>query len=280
MLVLTGTSDLIRVIMAEVHTTNEMDCYSTYRDITTSAFTPGRNGIATNGTSNVSLVGSPASSTQRVIDTLSVYNRDTITHTLTVKFYDGSNEFILWYGSLATTEKLEYLEGVGFRVITNNGSVKTTQGNNPTSSTLSTVVLGSDVVNNNASANTIADVTGLSFSVTSGHTYYFKAIIMYSSAATSTGSRWSINGPSSPTYLSYRSLYTVGATNHTINFQNTYDAPAAANTTSLTDGNIALIEGYITASANGTVIVRFASEVSSSAITAKAGSILQYQTVI
>jgi hypothetical protein len=39
---------------------------------------------------------------------------------------------------------------------------------------------------------------------------------------------------------------------------------------------VAHIEGYLTPSANGTVIVRFASETGGSAIVAKAGSMLQW----
>lgn len=44
--------------------------------------------------------------------------------------------------------------------------------------------------------------------------------------------------------------------------------------------NIAIMEGLITPSANGTVVARFASEVSASAIVAKAGSTVFYQQVI
>ena len=44
--------------------------------------------------------------------------------------------------------------------------------------------------------------------------------------------------------------------------------------------NIAIIEGLISASANGSVTARFASEISNSAIVAKAGSVVYYQRVI
>ncbi len=280
MIVLSATTDVIRVVLAGAITTSQLDCFTTWRDITTTAFTPGRTAVATNSTTNVNIVGAPAASTQRVIDTMSIYNRDTANATVTIKFYDNSADWVLWKGTLAPDEKVEYLEGVGFRVITNNGSVKSTQGNNPTASTLTTVVLGSDVINNNATPDTPADVTGLSFSVNSGSTYYFEFIIPYTTAATSTGSRWMVNGPGSPTLLHISALYATGATNHTISYGSTYDFPAAANTTSLTTGSIAIIRGFITPSSNGTVIARFASEVASSAVTAKAGAILRYQQVI
>jgi len=133
------------------------------------------------------------------------------------------------------------------------------------------VKLASDVVNNNASANTIATVTGMSFSVTSGRTYRFRFFVNYTSAATTTGSRWSVNGPSA-SMLQYVSRYSLDATSETVNNLQAYDSPAASNASSLTAGNYAIVEGVITLSASGTISLRCASEVSSSAITAKAGS--------
>jgi hypothetical protein len=139
------------------------------------------------------------------------------------------------------------------------------------------VTLGSDVINNSGTANTIANVTGLSFAVTAGVTYNFSALIIYTSAATTTGSRWSISGPASPTLLSYSSSYSLTAITNTIINANAYDLPAASNaTSSFTTGNICKIEGIIKPSASGTVTVRFASEIANSAITAKAGSTLTW----
>lgn len=138
-----------------------------------------------------------------------------------------------------------------------------------------TVTLGSNVTNNNAVANTIADVTGLSWAVSSGTTYRFYCLITYTSAATTTGSRWAINGPAT-TILSYKSTYTLTATTLTTNYSSTYNAPAASNASSLTSGNIATLEGILKPSASGTVTVRFASEIAASAIVAKAGSSCEY----
>ncbi len=76
--------------------------------------------------------------------------------------------------------------------------------------------LGSDVVNNNVTANTMADVTGLSFAVLSGVTYKFRFVIRYDAAATTTGSRWSINGPAATT-IAYTSEYSLTASTRTAN---------------------------------------------------------------
>lgn len=139
--------------------------------------------------------------------------------------------------------------------------------------------LASPVTNNNAVANTIADVTGLSFPVTTGLRYKFYFYITYTSAATTTGSRWAINGPST-TELNYFSKYTLTATSETTNYAVAYNIPAASNASSLTAGNVARIEGIIKPSADGTVTARFASEISGSAVVALAGlSYVEYEVI-
>lgn len=142
------------------------------------------------------------------------------------------------------------------------------------------VFLPNDVVNNNAVANTIADVAGLSFPVVANNTYYFKFRVVYSSAATTTGSRWSINGPAT-TFMNYSSQYTLTATSITNNQGlSGYNTPAGVSASSLAANNIAIIEGIIQPSANGTVIARFASEITASAITAIGGkSYVEYQII-
>lgn len=74
------------------------------------------------------------------------------------------------------------------------------------------------------------------------------------------------------------SEYSLAATTTTRNANVlAYDSPATSNTSSASTGsNRAIVNGIITPSADGTVIARFASEVSGSAITAKAGAIVRY----
>lgn len=131
------------------------------------------------------------------------------------------------------------------------------------------IFLAADVVN--SAADTLADVTTLSFAVTAGKRYRFKTFITYTAAATTTGSRWTVNGPTSPTILSYRSEYSLTTTSRTINDGlGAYQLPAAASATSVAADNVAVVEGVIVPSVDGTVAIQFASEVNGSAITAKA----------
>lgn len=281
MLCLPTTTDSLELVLGAAQTSAAMHVATTYRDITSTTFTPGETVAVSNGTTPVTIAAAPgAASTQRLIDFVSVYNNDTAAKQVTIRRNLNSTIRTLISVSLGVGETLLYLDAVGWQVLTNNGSVKhaQVQGSNQVTNNRQVAVLGADVTNNNGVANTIADVTGLSFPVVSGKTYWFRFVIDYTAAATTTGSRWSINGPTT-SRLSYRSEYSLTTTSRTVNEGVTaYDSPAASNATSATTGaNLAIIEGFIIPTADGTVIARFASEVLSSAIVAKAGSIVEYQ---
>jgi hypothetical protein len=282
MIILSETTDNLQIVLGGNVTTNQLQCMTSWRDRTASTFVAGRTVTNTNNTTDVTLAAAPAASTQRVIDFISVFNTDTANSTVTIKLDANGTEYTLFKTTLATGEKIEYQEGQGFKVIANSGAVKQSinQGNNTIGTSLTAVVLGSDVTNNNGTANTIQDVTGLSFSVTAGKTYYFKFVIPYTAAATTTGSRWAVNCTAgTAANLSMISEYSLTATTSTRNGNvQAFDSPAASNATSAATGNnMAIMEGKFTPTADGTFIARFASEVSASAIVAKAGAVCYYQ---
>lgn len=279
MIILTETTDNLQAVLAGTVTTNQLQCFASWRDVNTTDYIPGRTLTNTNNTTDVNLVPAPGASTRRVVDFLSIYNHDTINATVTVKMDANGTEYILWRGILASGETLQYNDKTGFSVLTLVGAVKSSQtvgSNNPVINALNVVVLAEDVVNNNAVANTLQDVTGMSLGVVAGQTYWFEFVIDYTAAATATGSRWTLNGPAI-TRLSYTSEYALTTTTKTLNNLTAFQQPAASNATSAaTTGNIATIWGFFTPSANGTLQLQFASEVASSAITAKAGSTLRW----
>lgn len=132
--------------------------------------------------------------------------------------------------------------------------------------------LASDDTNDNSSANTWEDVEGLSFPVKAGKSYEFKFTVWFTAAVTTTGSRWSVAGSSTPTSLHYYSQWDISSsglvfyTGRTSFDDNTINVSASSTTAS----NRAIVEGRIVASADDTIVLRFASEISNSAITAKA----------
>lgn len=282
MILLASTSDLLRVTTSAAVAT---DVHASWIDFDASTQTPGRTNTAITTATTTNIVASPAAATERTVKTVTIRNKHASTsQDVTVIHTDGTTAVEQIKVTLLAGDALHYDEHNGWTVRDNFGRIKRREDSliQAASPDFSTVILTSNVTNNNASANTIADVTGLSFAVTAGNTYWFRAFIQYTAAATGTGSRWSINGPASPTALIYKSEYALTTTTRTINEGLAdYDLPAASNATSAaTTSNIAWVEGFITPSASGTVIVRFASEVSGSAIVAKAGSILHWQQVI
>lgn len=282
MLLLASTSDVIRIITGSAVTAQLV--HASYVDLAGATVTPGRTNTSITTATTTTVVAAPASSTYRTVKTLTVRNTHaSSSNDITIQHYDGTTAIDLLKVTLAAGECIQYHEGAGFWFTDSLGRQKVVQYANVGTTSGSAevvVVLGSDQTNNNAVANTIQDVTGLSFSVLSGKVYTFEFHIIYTAAATTTGSRWSINGPTT-THLDYMSEYTLTSTTSTRNAMlQAYDSPAASNASSgATGNNWAMIKGVIQPSADGTLIARFASEVTSSAIVAKAGSFVRYLQV-
>lgn len=261
------------------------DVYVTYMDRGVGATPMGNVNFTTSAIGVSNLVPSPAASVMRTVRMITVKNRDVSSEQI-VSFIPNNGVTAIEPISfrLLAGDMLMYHELAGFSIRDWQGQPRTATASTETQAAvnaLNLVVLPSDVINNNAVANTMQDITGLSFPVVAGQGFYFRFTVAYSAAATSTGSRWSINGPAI-TLLRYHSEYSLTATTRTFGEGlSAYNVPAACNATSAaTAGNIAVVDGFIIPSASGTIIGRFASEVASSAITANRGSILEWIRVV
>lgn len=125
MIILANTTDTIKCVLGGAVTTNELQTLSCWRDITTSAYTAGRTVIDTNGTTAVITAAAPASSTQRVIDFISVYNSDTVSATVTITYDANSDAKTLWKGTLQSGWTTSYENGSGWCVRNSNGQIVT-----------------------------------------------------------------------------------------------------------------------------------------------------------
>lgn len=280
MIILTQTSDILQVNLGSTVSTNQLKCFASYRETTSTTITPARNFVTTNNLTSVNLVASPTASTQHIVDFINIFNADTSSSSVTILLNTGSQTFNLMVSTLQPNERIQYQEGDGFSVYTSDGSRK--QNWNSTSPTLENkinfVALSADV---GVSTTALADITNLFFSAEANSTYWFRFVIPYTSTLVGNGARFTINGPSSPTLLIYQSEYPSGAAATTINRGLTsYDSPAAANAASATTGsNVAIIEGVITTSTGGNIIGRFGSENAGQTITAKQGAVIFYQKI-
>lgn len=284
MIVLNTTADKIQVDMTGFTSSGyNIECYASYRDATSTSIVPGASAVnLTGGATPTDLVPSPAASTQRVVDYISVYNGDVVANTVTVLFAITSvASYELAKFVLAPGEKLEYQEGAGFRSLGAAGDLKQgIKGGYSPVGNASYTVLGSDVSTASTIANTLEDITGLSFAVTSGKTYWFRFVIPFASNNTQNGSRFTINGPTASS-LAYESSTSSASGGWTLTHGlSTYGQPTGATTLSATLlANTAIVQGVATFSASGTLIARFAAEGAfpSFFLTARSGAVVHYK---
>jgi hypothetical protein len=279
MIILNNVTNLTIELSGSV-TTNQLPFYCSYRDCAEGELTPSFTSGDTNNTSVINLAPAAASGKTRIIDFFNVFNLDTTAKTVIIKVETRR----LFSVVLSPSETLQYTDSQGFQVLTTAGSVKQSinQGSNAADSGFQISVLSLDVTNANVVANTMQDVTGLSFSILNGKLYEFEFNIQYTAALTATGSRWGVNASAgAATNLSLVSEYSLTTTTTTRNaLIQAFDSPAATNATSATTGNNwANIKGVIRATADATLIARFASETTLSAIVAKAGSTVKWRRI-
>lgn len=279
---LTATTHSLELVTGSTAPTDWVVDFVDIDKSSATAVLPGSAQGTLSSAADTTIVSAPGASVYRTVKHIAVRNKDaSATQTVTIQKDVSGTEYEIAKATLAAGESWEWTPEVGSRILDAQGRVLFVErATANVTNAMNVVVLASDVTNNNAVANTIADVTGLSFNVTAGETYWFEFVIPYTAAATTTGSRWSINGPASPTMLAYRSEYTLTATTTTVNSATAHDTPAASNASSLTTGNVATIWGVVTPSSSGTITARFASEVANSAIIAKAGATLRWMRVL
>ena len=129
----------LEAVLSGAKTTNDMQTHVDYTTWTTQGVEtkplPSRG--ATNGVTDVTLLDKTTTQGEvRDIKFASLYNKDTVSSTVTVKTDDGTNEREIVRVTLATLETLIYEKGGGWYVIAANGAIKNGAGvSGPTSST-------------------------------------------------------------------------------------------------------------------------------------------------
>jgi len=287
MLTLSSTTDKIQVILETSAATSNMTCYVAYRDTTTSSITPINYQVSTNGTSAIDLVSPPTSSTQRLVEYLSVYNGDTQSDVVTVRFSDNGTFYTLFKSRLAPSDKLEYKDKSGFSIVSKSGSIKKSQTSLGTSNTSQSIsILPNDVNFSSTVSNSIKNPSevGLGFPVAKGGLYYFRIIGFFDSSSTTNGAKINLAYPSIGPNLSGYYIW-IGATTSTwgVSYAQTSSfVPALSQSTSpATSSNPFIFDGFVSATDNGFASFSFGSEdVAPSSITLKANNRLFYHRVI
>lgn len=115
-MILDTTLKTIEIVLAGAKTTNDCEYTVDYADTNSgTTFVPAGSMGVTNGTSAVTAVPAPTG-VQRHVKALTVYNADTVSSTVTVRMYDGTNRRILIKTILASGQSLVWTADVGWSV--------------------------------------------------------------------------------------------------------------------------------------------------------------------
>jgi hypothetical protein len=176
-LVLDTTTKTIKVAMSGAAATSNPEFTVAYADSTSSSLTEGALDGALNGTSDVTVVSAPASSTRRVIKWITIENKDTAAVTLTVKYDNNGTQRIIanvtlavgdtWTtdGTFSNTGALKTaLSGVGSGTVTSvalsGGTTGLTVSGSPITTSGTITLAGTLVVANGGTGVTTSTGSG------------------------------------------------------------------------------------------------------------------------
>ena len=131
MIILQTTTDILEVLLGGAITTNQLACVSSWRDITTTGYTPGRTVIATNGATAVSAVEAPSSLTQRLIDLINIENADTVAQTVTVRYNLNGSFYKIYQVVLQPNETAQFTNKGGWTHSSAQGATLSTNSGGP-----------------------------------------------------------------------------------------------------------------------------------------------------
>lgn len=111
MIILDATTKSLEVVLGGAITTNQLPFTTHYVDINSSDLSvsaPAENDGQTNNTTAVAIVAAPASGKIRVVKTISIYNADTVSATVTIRVNNNGTTRIVFKATLATGDTLNY----------------------------------------------------------------------------------------------------------------------------------------------------------------------------
>lgn len=126
MLLLTATTDKFQVVTT---TTADIHVHASWVDNAAGTITTGRTNTAITTATTTDVLAAPASSTTRNAKTFNIRNAHASnSNTVTVLFNQNATTFELYKYTLASSEVLSYVEGIGWTVYAADGSFKAQSG--------------------------------------------------------------------------------------------------------------------------------------------------------
>lgn len=130
MLILSGTSDELQLVLGGSTTTNAVQAYASARDfvaLTGEDYDALPYTATASSTTPATIVGGLVTDHRRVIDFVSIRNADTVAASVTVRAVISSANFPLWSGTLQPGWTVNYVDGSGWSVLNDAGRPVTAQ---------------------------------------------------------------------------------------------------------------------------------------------------------
>jgi hypothetical protein len=142
------TTDSIEVKLAAAHTTRALQFFASYinLDVSSATNTPTKNFGSTNGTTAVTMVPAPTSGRINQLRFCSVYNCDSIDHTITIQVNSSSNLRVVFSVIIKVGEQIHFTLGEGWKIFNVDGILKTSN------SVIGSAAVKAPVVSNSNSA--------------------------------------------------------------------------------------------------------------------------------
>lgn len=251
-----------------------LDCHASGVDMdvatpTAPVITPRNNLLNHAAASVVDLFAAPSGANDWAnVQSIHVRNKHATVITDASIYIDRSaTDYEIFKATLNPGDVLEYEEELGFYVVTAVTKLDKRMR-----------VSGSDYVN---ATTSFTDITGLTCPVEAGKHYNFMAHLFHIENASTTGARFAINGPASPTGMrlheigGFAGAAGAGTMQTNIGDVTALDTAAIAATSSAATPQVvmAMLSGWIQPSVAGTFAIRGASEIAVAAgLTVKVGS--------
>jgi hypothetical protein len=134
-----------------------------------------------------------------------------------------------------------------------------------------------DVTN---STTTFANITGLTFTIGVNEDFIFEAWVIFQSNTATTGIKFAVNGPASPTAVVIQTRIPISLVSITLGGARAYDSgTASASVDTINSNLLARVVGIIrNGSTAGTFAIRFAAE-TTGIVKVMTGSVLRYRKV-
>jgi len=123
-MILDSTLRSIEIVLAGAITTNQLKVTAAWVDMDATTTTPGSTLSTSNNTTAVTAVAAPAASTQRKVSSLSIYNADTASATVAVRYNDNATIYPIVTISVPSGYTLFWTDVEGWKVISGAGSLQ------------------------------------------------------------------------------------------------------------------------------------------------------------